>query len=111
MLNHANHVHPVNDLAKYNMFVVQKWGCSGSDKKLTTIGVWARVLIRSISLIGSSGCRNDSDGTYCHAKKTRSIMLEREIFVCKFGGAVDSTAPRAIAINEVATLDHKVFNL
>lgn len=38
-------------------------------------------------------------------------MLQREVLIRKFLGAVDCPGAGAIAIDEVTTLDHKVLDL
>jgi hypothetical protein len=47
LLDHADHIHAVNDLAKYDVFVVQEGRRGGRDEELTAIGIWARVLIQN----------------------------------------------------------------
>jgi len=38
-------------------------------------------------------------------------VLEGEVLVCEGLGAVDAGAARAVAVEEVATLAHEVFDL
>lgn len=38
-------------------------------------------------------------------------MGQREILICKLGCAVDGAAARAIAMDEIATLNHEIFDL
>ena len=45
LLYHFHNIHPVNDLAKDNMFVIQEWGRHSCNEELTAIGVGARVLV------------------------------------------------------------------
>jgi hypothetical protein len=42
-------VHAVNDFAKYDMFVVEKWGWHSGDEELTAVGVLPGVLGKQIS--------------------------------------------------------------
>jgi len=49
IFHHSNNIHPINYLAKDNMFVVQKWSCSSCDEKLTSICVWTGILILLVS--------------------------------------------------------------
>ena len=50
-------------------------------------------------------------GTYGHTQQSRSVMLKIEVLVCKRAGAVDRRTARAVAVKEVAALDHEVFDL
>ena len=38
-------------------------------------------------------------------------MGQSEVFVGKFGGAVNGAGPSSIAIDEITTLDHEIFDL
>ena len=38
-------------------------------------------------------------------------MLDGEVLICEFPRAVDSGASRSVAVEEVAALDHEVFDL
>lgn len=49
--------------------------------------------------------------TYRHTQKPWAVVWQRKILVCKLGCAVDGAAARAIAIYEIATLDHEILNL
>ena len=50
-------------------------------------------------------------GTYGHAKEPGCIVLEGEVLVGKGLGAVDGGAASAVAVEEVATLDHEIADL
>ena len=41
VFNHSDHVHPVDDLPKDNMFLVQKRSGRGGDEELAPIGIRA----------------------------------------------------------------------
>ena len=49
--------------------------------------------------------------TNSHAEETSSVVLQGEVLVCEGFGAVDGGAAGAVAIEEVAALDHEVTNL
>lgn len=49
--------------------------------------------------------------TYSHTQKSRTIMFQGEILICKLGSTVDRAAPGSIAIDEVPSLNHEVFDL
>jgi hypothetical protein len=49
--------------------------------------------------------------TYRHTQKTWAVMWQRKILICKLGGAVNGAAASAVAIDEIATLNHEIFDL
>ena len=49
--------------------------------------------------------------TYGHAEQTGGVVLEEEVLVCEGLGAVDGGAAGAVAVEEVAALDHEVVDL
>jgi hypothetical protein len=49
--------------------------------------------------------------TYSHTQQARAVMLQREILICEFLGSVDGCAARTIAVDEIASLDHEIFDL
>lgn len=49
--------------------------------------------------------------TYRHTQKTWAVMWQRKILICKLGGAVNRAAASAVAIYEVATLNHEILDL
>ena len=49
--------------------------------------------------------------THSHAQKARGVVLELEALVREGLGAVDGGAAGAVAVEEVAALDHEVFDL
>jgi hypothetical protein len=49
--------------------------------------------------------------TYRHTQKTWAVMWQRKILVGKLGGAVNGAAACAIAIDEIATLNHEILDL
>jgi hypothetical protein len=61
VFNHTNHVESINDLAEDNMFVVEKWSCGSCDKKLAAIGVWARVLLKSVYAMRVNNIRGENE--------------------------------------------------
>lgn len=120
MLDHSNDVHAIDDLAKHDMFVVQEGRRGGRDKELTAIGVWAGVLVQRFSRSSNGkknrllACRVYStrvNMTYRHTQKTWAVMWQRKILICKLGGAVNGAAACAVAIYEIATLNHEILDL
>ena len=51
------------------------------------------------------------NGTYGHAKKSRDVVFKLEVLVGKGLGAVDAGATGAVAVEEIAALDHEFFDL
>lgn len=49
--------------------------------------------------------------TYSHAQKTRAIVLEDEILICKFLGPVNRRTACSVTLDEITTLDHEIFDL
>lgn len=49
--------------------------------------------------------------TYRHAEQTRGVMLEIEVLIGKGLCAVDRNGASAVAVKEVASLDHEVLDL
>lgn len=120
LLDHSNDVHAIDDLAKHDMFVVQEGRRGGRDKELTAIGIWAGVLVQRFSRSSNGkknrllACRVYStrvNMTYRHTQKTWAVMWQRKILICKLGGAVNGAAACAVAIYEIATLNHEILNL
>ena len=53
----------------------------------------------------------ESEKTYRHGKQTRLVVLQLEILVGKRLCAVDARRAGAVAVEEVAALDHEVGDL
>lgn len=49
--------------------------------------------------------------THSHTQQPRRIMLEREILIRELLRPVDCGASGSVAVDEIAALDHKVFDL
>lgn len=49
--------------------------------------------------------------TYGHAHNARPVMRDVEVLVCKRLGAVDACSAWTVAVDEISSLDHKVFDL
>ncbi len=61
---------------------------------------------------GKGGERGEEEGkTYSHAQNTRGIMFKYEVLIGEGFGAVDGGAACAVAVEEIAALDHEVFDL
>jgi len=71
------------------VFTVQEITFGASDKELTAVGILAAVR---------------------HRQQTRRVMLQSKVLIWKRSTAVDAQHPGAIAIDEVATLDHEVLD-
>lgn len=56
------------------------------------------------------GDRRDNT-TYGHAKQPSDIMLQLEVLIGKGLGAVYTGATCTVAVQEISTLYHEVFNL
>lgn len=51
-------------------------------------------------------------GTYSHGKQPGLVMLEVEVFILEsLACAVDARRARTVAIEEISSLTHEVFNL
>lgn len=48
---------------------------------------------------------------YGHGEDTRCIMLEVEVLVREELGAIDACRARAVAVEEIAALDHELSDL
>jgi len=90
ILHLLDDIHAVYHLAKNHMFSIEERGRYGSDEELRAVAVRTRV---------------------GHGKQARDVVLEGEVLVCEGLGAVDAGAARAVAVEEVATLAHEVFDL
>lgn len=49
--------------------------------------------------------------TYCHREQTWLVVLEREVLVRKLVSTENSPGASPVAIDEITTLEHKVFDL
>lgn len=49
--------------------------------------------------------------THSHAQQSRHIMLQLEILIGKRLGAIDTSTPRAIPVQEIPSLDHEILDL
>ncbi len=49
--------------------------------------------------------------THSHTEEPRSVVLEIEVLIRKCFCAVDGGAASAVAIEEISTLNHEVFDL
>lgn len=115
ILHLPHHIHAVDHLAKHDVLVVQEGGRHGGDEELAAVGVGAGVLL-SLSwlvVVGLTGDRGTGErGTDGHAQESSGVVLEVEVLVWEGGfGAVDAGAAGAVAADEVAALDHEVFDL
>ena len=62
-------------------------------------------------MIASNGGPWRGEATYRHAEKSRGIVLQSEVFVCEFPGAVNGGTAGSIAVDEITALDHEIFDL
>ena len=61
---------------------------------------------------GISGVKGrGGGGSNRHAQQPRRIMLQLEILVRESLGAVNAGTARAVAVEEISTLDHEFSNL
>lgn len=72
------------------MLPIQERGRHRGDEKLTAVGILAAV---------------------GHAEQARGVVAEGEVFVREGFGVVDGDGAGAVAVEEVAALDHEIFNL
>lgn len=49
--------------------------------------------------------------TYSHGQQTGLVVLQIEVLVGELVGAVDGAGAGAVAVDEVAALEHEVFDL
>ena len=63
LFNSTNNIHTRNNLSKDNMFVIQPWSFSSTQKELWPICIWS---------------------TVCHRQDSRSCMFQLKIFIVKF---------------------------
>lgn len=89
ILNLAHDVHAVDDFAEDDVFAIQVWGLRRRDKELAAVCVGAGV---------------------GHGQKTGLVVLQFEVLIGEFVGAVDGAGAGAVAVDEVAALEHEVFD-
>lgn len=58
-----------------------------------------------------SGLAKEWGVTNSHAEQSGRVVFQREVLVREGFGAVDAGAAGAVAVEEVAALDHEVFDL
>ena len=63
-----------------------------------------------IDILSDSPAQGNGN-TYSHAQQPSRVVLKREVLIRKGLGAVDGRAARAVAVEEIATLDHEVSDL
>ena len=117
----CDNIHTLDDFTEHDMLAVQVrgtiFGCNYEE--LAPIGMRATVLglsqlrYRYIeqSMRNKRSYSARTGKTHSHGQETRLVMLEVEVLVCKLVYTVYSPRARAIAIDEVAALDHEAFNL
>jgi hypothetical protein len=91
VVDHVNDVHSFDDLTKNDVLVVEARVSLNRDKELAAIGIQS-------SEVG-------------HAESSGPIMSKHEILVFEMLRLIDSSRSRAIAFDEVPTLEHKPFDL
>jgi hypothetical protein len=113
-------VHAINDFAKHDMFVVEKWGWHSSDEELATVCVCAGVLGKQISdwrwqiltwCVYNGAAVASALSTYGHAQEPGSVMFKLEVLVGEVSGPIDWGGPGAVAMQKVTPLDHEILNL
>ena len=83
-----NHLNPVNNLAKNNMFSIEVGTGSQSDKKLAPVGI--------PSAVG-------------HAQQPGAGVSPLEVLICE-SRTVDRVPSGAVSVRDIAALDHKIVN-
>lgn len=89
ILDLPHHIQPINHLPKNHMLIIQERSRHRRKKELASIRIGPRV---------------------GHGQQSRLVVLEREVLVCEFGRAVDVCGACAVTVEEVAALDHEVFD-
>ncbi|KAG8527111.1 uncharacterized protein KY384_008540 [Bacidia gigantensis] len=106
VLDFSDHVHAVDDFAEDDVFVVQEGGCYCCDEELAAVGVGSGILWILVGVSGVGAVRR-----YRHAEQTGRVVLQFEVFVGERFRSVDGGATGAVAVEEVAALDHEVVDL
>lgn len=109
ILNHADNVHTIDNLAKHHVLAVQKRSRDGSDKELAAIRVGPRVLPHPVST--PSPTQGQTGKAYRHAQQPGPIVRHLEVLIGKLLPAVNGGTSGAIPIDKVPSLDHKVLDL
>lgn len=90
ILNHLDNLHALEHLPKNNMFAIQMRRRRTRDEELTAVGIRPAV---------------------GHGQQTRRVVLEREVLVGEGLRAVDRGAACAVAVYEIAGLEHEALDL
>lgn len=61
--------------------------------------------------VDKTGAGKMMRGTNGHAEQSGGVVFQREVLVGEGFGAVDAGAAGAVAVEEIAALDHEVFDL
>lgn len=88
VLDLAHHIHAGEDLAEDDVASVQPAGLLGGDEELGAVGVLASV---------------------GHAQPAGAVVLQLEVLILE-ALAVDGASAGAVALGEVAALDHEVLD-
>lgn len=92
VFNHPHDIHTllVRNLAEDDVLVIQMRRRRARDEELAPVGVGARV---------------------CHRQQASCGVFVLERFVGKRGVVIDARTAGAVGVEEVAALDHEVFDL
>jgi hypothetical protein len=73
----------------------------------------AAIAVGSCVLFSLSGWKIDNigGGAYSHGEQTRFVVLQNEVLVVERLQPIDTCRSRAISIQEVTSLAHKIFDL
>lgn len=94
------------------MLAIQMARLDGSDEELASVGVGSRVLVHVMLLSrADTAFVGNIEKTHGHGKKTRSFMLQFEVFIGELVYAIDCARTGTIAINEITTLKHEIADL
>jgi len=91
VLDLADYIHAVDDLAEDDVLVVEEGRRYRGDEELAAVGVGAGILRGLLVVFFANEVveKGDAEGAYGHAEQTGGVVLEVEILVCEGAHAVD----------------------
>ncbi len=86
--NLLDDIHTSSDSTENNVLAIEPWAFDGGKEELGTVGVWARV---------------------SHGQQSRTSVSQLEVLIWELA-TIDGHATSTVALGEVTTLQHEVWN-